>query len=250
MLSKKKKCPCPALLAKMFCPLSKRKTIQPGGWNVLEIQIAWGIVKCESLLQWRLGWKTRIWNSQMWDLLVKKQDHVCSFNSVLSLESSKQTKTLLQWRWRRRSWTFMRALKRPAGGNVCGWKVVSRGYWADDSESSCGKRSLVMRATGERSKLWRERTRPVYVNWGDRWQMESPEVTGRRSRLLLLRTLWFSFLQHASAHSRLDLVTDVLSHAACAAPILSQGYTLINPWQKEQHITPGCLQPVAPSQRR
>lgn len=89
-----------------------------------------------------------------------------------------------------------------------------------------------------REKLWRERTRPVYVNWGDCWQMESPEVTGRRLRLLLLRMLWFSFLQHASAHSRLDLVTDVLSHATCAAPILSQGCTLINPWQKDQHITP------------
>lgn len=43
---------------------------------------------------------------------------------------------------------LLRALKRPAGGNVYGWKVVSRGYWADGSESSCGKRSPVMMATG------------------------------------------------------------------------------------------------------
>lgn len=72
----------------------------------------------------------------------------------------------------------------------------------------------------------------------DCWQMKSPTVTGRRSWLLLLRMLWFSFLQHAAAHSRPDLVTDVSSHATCIVSILSQGCTLINPWQKEQHITP------------
>lgn len=38
-----------------------------------------------------------------------------------------------------------------AGGRVYRWSVVSRGYWAVDSRPSCGKRGLIMRATGEKA---------------------------------------------------------------------------------------------------
>lgn len=48
--------------------------------------------------------------------------------------------------------------------------LVSRGYWADDSGPSCGKRGVVMSATDENA-FWRERAWPGYVSWGNGWQM-------------------------------------------------------------------------------
>lgn len=166
-----------------------------------------------------------------------KKRTMCVVWAVLLAWRPLEKHRLLQWHWRRTSWTFMRAAKWPAGGNVCkmerGQQRLLRRWqrvllWEEKPRDDGNRRE----------ELWRERTRPVYVNWGDRWQMESPTVTGWRSRLLLLRMLRFSFPQQAAAHSHADLVTDVSSHAKCKAPILSQGCTLINPWQKEQHITP------------
>lgn len=66
---------------------------------------------------------------------------------------------------------------------------------------------------------------------------EKPDSHWQKIAAAPSQDLWFSFPQHAAAHYRSGLVTDVLSHARCIATILSQGCTLINRWQKEQHIT-------------
>lgn len=73
-----------ALLANMMCHFQRKEH------KTRRMRLAGETVGYESLFHWRFGWNTNIWNSQIWDLLVKKH-HVCWWNSVVSLASSKRT---------------------------------------------------------------------------------------------------------------------------------------------------------------